>query len=92
MKSSFSARVVGVVSRIKKGSTLTYKEVARRSGNKKAARAVGNILNKYYRECRRLKQKTIPCHRVIRSDGRIGGYAEGKKEKRKLLENEKAIL
>jgi O-6-methylguanine DNA methyltransferase len=87
----FSHRVIETVSAIKKGEVLTYKEVAKRSGNPKAARAVGNILNRYYRECKKYKNKTIPCHRVIRSDGQLGGYAKGEKEKRKLLKKEKAI-
>ena len=47
----FSSKVIWVVSRIKKGETLTYKEVARRAGSEKAARAVGNILNRHYRNC-----------------------------------------
>jgi len=70
---------------------MAYKEIAGLAGNPKAARAVGNILNKYYRECVKKKHKIIPCHRVIRSNGRLGGYAKGEKEKRKLLEKEKAI-
>lgn len=87
----FSLKVIEVVSGIRKGQTLTYGEVARRSGNPRAARAVGNILNKYYEKCKATGRKTIPCHRVIRSDGRIGGYAKGEREKIKLLEKEKAL-
>lgn len=90
-KSLFGSKVIKIVSGIRKGDILTYKEVARRSGKEKAARSVGNILNKYYRECVKKKRKMIPCHRVIRSDGRPGGYAKGEKEKRKLLKKEKAI-
>ncbi len=91
MKRSFSEKVIEIVAKIKKGKTLTYKEVAQRAGNEKAARAVGRILNKYYQNCAVLGEKTIPCHRVIRSDGKIGGYAKGEKTKRKLLEQEKDI-
>jgi O-6-methylguanine DNA methyltransferase len=87
----FSNQVIKIVSAIKKGEVLTYREVAMRAGNEKAARAVGNILNKYYHDCVRDKREIIPCHRVIRSDGRPGGYAKGEKEKRRLLEREKAI-
>jgi O-6-methylguanine DNA methyltransferase len=89
---AFSEKVIHIVSNIPKGKTLTYKEVATRAGNAKAARAVGNILNAYYRECFKLKKTTIPCHRVIRSDGQMGGYAKGEKEKRKLLKKEKAPI
>ncbi|MFA6285730.1 MAG: MGMT family protein [Parcubacteria group bacterium] len=88
----FSEKVIHIVSKIPKGKTLTYKGVAARAGNAKASRAVGNILNRYYRECVKLEKLTIPCHRVIRSDGRIGGYAKGEREKRKLLKKEKAPI
>jgi len=87
-KRSFSENVVKVVVRIPKGRTLSYQEVARRSGNKKAARAVGNILNKYYRDCVENKKPTIPCHRVICADGKIGGYILGKNKKKDLLKKE----
>lgn len=83
--------MISIVSKVPKGKTLTYKQVAARAGNPKAARAVGNILNRYYREYIELKKPTIPCHRVIRSDGKIGGYAKGAKEKKRLLKKEKAI-
>jgi O-6-methylguanine DNA methyltransferase len=89
--SSFKQKVISIVSRIPRGKFLTYKEVARRAGNPKAARAVGNILNKYYFDCVRRGKKPIPCHRVVRSDGKPGGYARGEKEKRKLLQKENAI-
>lgn len=60
---------------------MTYKEVAERIGRPNAFRAVGNVLNKN-------QDKKVPCHRVIRSDGKIGGYngIQGKKEK--LLKKE----
>lgn len=88
---TFTQKVIRIVSRIPKGKTLTYKEVAKRAGEEKAARAVGNVLNRYFHDCVRLKKSAIPCYRVIRSDGRPGGYAKGGKEKRKLLKEEKAI-
>lgn len=85
---SFSQKVINVVKKIPKGKILTYKEVATRTGNPKAARAVGNVLNKYYRQCKKNKIPTIPCHRVVRSDGKIGGYVLGSKKKKELLELE----
>ncbi|MCX6762993.1 MAG: MGMT family protein [Candidatus Moranbacteria bacterium] len=88
---TFSKKVIRIVAKIPKGKTLAYKQVATRAGNPEAARAVGNILNRYYSECVKNKKLTIPCHRVIRSDGQIGGYAKGEKEKRELLQKEKAI-
>lgn len=87
----FSKKVIQIVSSLRRGEAITYKEVAKRAGNEKAARAVGNILNKYYEYCVREGRKNIPCHRVVRSDGKIGGYAKGEKEKRKLLRKERAI-
>ncbi|MFA5925669.1 MAG: MGMT family protein [Parcubacteria group bacterium] len=90
-KNTFRSKVIQAVRRIPKGKTLTYKQVAKLSGNEKAARAVGIILGRYYRDCETDNKPFIPCHRVIRSDGRIGGYAKGEKEKRRILKKEKAI-
>ena len=78
---NFKNKVLKIISKIKKGKVLTYKEVARLSGQPLAYRAVGNILNKNY-------NKKIPCHRVIRSDGEIGGYNRGMKNKMILLTKE----
>ncbi len=64
---------------------MTYKEVATKAGNSKAARAVGAVLRTNY-------DPEIPCHRVIRSDGSLGSYNRGGTvRKRKLLKNEKAL-
>jgi methylated-DNA-[protein]-cysteine S-methyltransferase len=84
----FSSRVVEIVNKIPRGKTLTYKEVAKKAGNPKASRAVGNILNIYYRLCIKNGSKTIPCHRVVRSDGKLGGYVLGEKKKGILLKKE----
>lgn len=85
MKSeTFKERVLKVVKQIPKGSVLSYKEVARLTGKPKAYRAVGNILNKNY-------DPKIPCHRVIKSSGEIGGYNRGKNKKKGLLKQEKVI-
>lgn len=83
-KKSFKEKVLRVVSKILRGSVLTYKDVARRAGKPRAYRAVGNILNKNY-------DPKIPCHRVIRSDGKIGGYNRGAKKKIQLLKHEKSF-
>jgi O-6-methylguanine DNA methyltransferase len=84
----FSQKVINVVKKIPAGKTLTYKEVAKRARNPKAYRAVGNILNLYYKQCIKNGSRTIPCHRVIRSDGKTGGYVLGKEKKRQLLKKE----
>ncbi len=83
--SKFSERVLSVVSKIPRGRTLTYKEVARRAGSPRAFRAVGNILNSY--DSKKMK---VPCHRVIRSDGQSGGYRWGARKKLILLKKERA--
>jgi methylated-DNA-[protein]-cysteine S-methyltransferase len=72
--------------KIKKGKVLTYKKVAKLAKNPKAYRAVGNILNK------NPDLKTIPCHRVVKSDGRIGGYKFGVKRKIALLKKEGVVI
>lgn len=84
MGNKFSDKVYAVVKRIPRGKVLTYKKVASLAGSPKAFRAVGNILNKNY-------DPQIPCHRVIRSDGKTGGYNRGKEYKIKLLKKEKEI-
>lgn len=81
---TFQEKVFSIVSTIPSGKIMTYKEVARRAGRPKAYRAVGNILNKNH-------NLQIPCHRVVRSDGKIGGYNRGAKLKIKLLKKEKII-
>ncbi len=78
---SFKERVFNVVKTIPKGEVLTYKQVAKKAGSPNAFRAVGNVLNTNY-------DKSIPCHRVIRSDGKLGGYNRGLAKKAKILEKE----
>ncbi len=79
--SSFAEKVYSVVAKIPKGQVLTYKQVAKKAGSPLAFRAVGNILNKNY-------NPKIPCHRVVRSDGKIGGYNRGAKKKKEILTRE----
>ncbi len=81
--SSFSKRIYKIVSRIPRGKVLTYAEVARRAGNARAARAVGNLMNK-----NPFPKEKVPCHRVVRSDGSVGGYASGTRKKIALLRSE----
>lgn len=81
MKKTFNEKVYSVVKQIPKGKVLTYKQVAKKAGNEKAFRAVGTILSKNF-------DPKIPCHRVIRSDGKIGEYNRGSKNKLKLLKKE----
>lgn len=81
-RNAFAERVRAVVRQIPKGSVLTYKEVAYAAGSPLAHRAVANVMAKNY-------DPTVPCHRVIRSDGKLGGYNRGGIErKRELLQAE----
>ena len=81
----FGKKIYAVVRRIPKSKTLTYKEVACRAGRPGAYRAVGNILSTNH-------DPTIPCHRVIRTDGKPGGYNRGARMKIRRLRKEGAIL
>ncbi|PJE60006.1 MAG: 6-O-methylguanine DNA methyltransferase [Candidatus Portnoybacteria bacterium CG10_big_fil_rev_8_21_14_0_10_44_7] len=83
---SFLKKVIAVVRKIPKGQALSYQEVARQAGSPRAARAVGNILH----NCGGVKEG-IPCHRVVKSNGQIGGYAHGTKKKTTLLKKEGAL-
>lgn len=79
MSRNFRERVLYIVAKIPKGKVMTYKQVAARAGNAKASRAVGSIMAKNV-------DKSVPCHRVIRSDGGVGSYngLQGK-SKREIL-------
>lgn len=79
--SAFRSRVLSVVAQIECGEVLTYKQVAERAGNPRAARAVGAVLRTNY-------DPNIPCHRVVKSDGSLGGYNRGRAQKQRLLERE----
>jgi len=80
----FQKKVWKALLNIKKGSTITYKELAKKVGKPKAVRAVANAVGA------NPLPVTIPCHRVIRSDGTLGGYSGkgGIKTKRILLKKE----
>lgn len=81
---TFAERVRRVVSRIPKGETLSYGEVARLAGNPGAARAVGAVMRRNF-------DAAVPCHRVVRADGAPGGYNRGGPEaKGRLLAAESA--
>jgi methylated-DNA-[protein]-cysteine S-methyltransferase len=81
----FARKVYKVVLSIPLGEARTYKWVAQESGYPRACRAVGQVLkNNPY-------PLIIPCHRVIASGGKIGGYAGGEKNKKILLDLERQI-
>jgi len=78
----FNEKVWAALKLIPRGRVTTYKELAGYLGRPKAARAVGNACGKNPDAPR------VPCHRVVKSDGRIGGYGGGVKKKLKLLKRE----
>lgn len=85
MKSTFADRVNKVVRGIKRGKTMTYGQVAAAAGRPGAARAVGNIMAGN-------QDKSVPCHRVIRADGTLGGYNSiNGPSKEALLKKEGAV-
>lgn len=67
---TFTEEVYAVVRNIPEGKVMTYKEVAEKIGRPNAMRAVGTVLSKNY-------NPDVPCHRVIRTDGKMGGYNRG---------------
>ena len=78
---SFNERVWELCAKIPRGKVTTYQELAHALGTK-AYRAVGNALNK------NPHAPVVPCHRVVKSDGRIGGFFGGCAAKEKLLARE----
>jgi methylated-DNA-[protein]-cysteine S-methyltransferase len=68
--------------RIPNGKVTTYGDIAKQLGNKKLARSVGKILHN------NPDPIIVPCHKVVLSNGKIGGYAYGLKMKKNLLKNE----
>ena len=85
---SFQINVWNQIKKIPKGETRSYKEIAIAIGNPKAFRAVANACGK------NPKPIIVPCHRVIASDGSIGGYTGvgGRATKRRLLANEGVLI
>ena len=81
-KTEFERAVLVATFKIPKGKISTYKGIAQKIGRPRAYRAVGNALHK------NPLAPTVPCHRVVRSDGRFGGAAKGAESRRALLEKE----
>lgn len=76
--SEFSSKVYEVVSHIPPGQTLSYGEVAALAGSPGAARAVGTLMAQNF-------DPSVPCHRVIRADGKLGAYNRGGEDKKRAL-------
>jgi methylated-DNA-[protein]-cysteine S-methyltransferase len=85
-RQGFGRRVLDAAAKIPFGSALTYRDVATRAGNPKAVRAAGSALGANPIPI------VVPCHRVLRTGGGLGGYGGSLERKRWLLEHEGAIL
>ncbi|MDD5449279.1 MAG: MGMT family protein [Candidatus Omnitrophica bacterium] len=83
---SFDLKVYDVVKTIPRGQVRSYAWVAKRAGSPRAWRAVGNALNKNSHPI------IVPCHRVVKSDGALGGFARGPRRKLRLLTSEGLTL
>lgn len=82
----FQRKVYAVVKKIPKGEVRSYKWVAEQIGNPRASRAVGQALRK------NPFPPLVPCHRVICSDGSLGGYSKGLDKKINLLRKEGVVI
>ena len=85
-KTEFERTVLVATFRIPKGKVSTYKRIAKKVGRPRAYRAVGNALHK------NPLAPIVPCHRVVRSDGRFGGEKKGAESRRNLLEKEGILI
>jgi len=81
---SFQKKVWSALAKIPYGQTRSYKEIAKAIGHPKAFRAVGNANGQ------NSIPLIVPCHRVIESNGGLGGFGHGVKVKKQLLDFEKA--
>jgi len=81
-----SEDVYNMLLTIPKGKVSTYGDLAKALGNPAASRHIGRILGKNPNPIK------VPCHRVVMSNGKIGGYAFGTQKKKQLLQNEGLIF
>lgn len=82
----FQLRVLQALSKVDTGTTISYEKLATKSGSPKGARAIGHVMS--------LNRTPIilPCHRIVRKDGGMGGYAYGLDWKKKLLLHEGILI
>lgn len=84
--SNFNESVYAICRLIPKGKVSTYQQIALALKNSRAVRAVGNALN------RNPYAPQVPCHRVVKSNGQVGGFASGSTKKIALLKQEGVIV
>lgn len=81
MKKTFNEKCYNLLKKVPKGKVTTYKQIAK-ALNSDGYRAVGNAMNK------NPYAPIVPCHRVVKSNGEVGGFASGTKNKIRLLKKE----
>lgn len=86
MQQLFAKKILQIVKRVPRGKVITYQGIARLAGSARAYRAAGNALHNNKHPI------IIPCHRVVRVDGGVGGYGGGLLKKKKLLVSEGVII
>jgi methylated-DNA-[protein]-cysteine S-methyltransferase len=79
---NFNEKCYSVLRKVPRGKVTTYLEIAKAIESPNAARAVGNAMNK------NPYAPIVPCHRVVCSDGKVGGFASGTKKKIEMLKKE----
>lgn len=79
---NFDEKFHAVLRKVPRGKVTTYGALAKAVGCPKGGRAVGNAMNK------NPSAPQVPCHRVVRSDGKVGGFASGSTTRIKMLEAE----
>lgn len=87
MKQKFYEKIYAIARKIPRGKVTTYKALASLAGSR-AYRAVGTAMNKNPYSVKKKNQIHVACHRVINSDGRVGGFASGTKKKIAMLRKE----
>ena len=92
--SDFNHLVWQALKQVPAGQVTTYGALAKAAGHPSAARAVGNALNKnpYDFTSKAPRHLLVPCHRVVMSDGRLGGFALGTIAKIALLAQEGVLV
>jgi len=83
---SFNEKCYAVLSKVPKGNVTTYGEIAKAIGSSRAARAVGNAMNK------NPYAPKVPCHRCVGSNGGMTGFASGIPSKIKMLKAEGVVV
>jgi methylated-DNA-[protein]-cysteine S-methyltransferase len=86
LTAGFTTKVLQATAQIPFGATASYKEVATRAGSERAVRAAGNALGANPIPI------VVPCHRVLRTGGRLGGYTGGLERKEALLRVEGILV